>query len=394
MMIVTLLLAVIFGAMFHVTKDSMERQTMQMLQLLREYPGMPTPKIEKERIPHVVAHISRQGEVDVVSNTLFDEENLDDLLTLIKTVYEGKEQEGILEEWDLRYGKFPMPRGEEIVFVDTTIETRAMRTLLHTSGVIGFAGFCLFLGVSILLAQWAVKPVEEAWKLQKQFVADASHELKTPLTVIMTNAELIQDEGYDEPQKRQFSKSIYAMSCQMRGLVESLLDLARVDNGIVKKKFRALDLYNLVSECLLPFEPIFFEKGMELSCCLEEGIHVRGSDIHLRQILDILLDNASKYASPDSKVTVTLEKQGRYCILSVDNLGEHLSREELKNVFKRFYRIDKARSMNQSYGLGLSIAQSIVSEHRGKIWAESQNGVNTFRVLLPIIRTGFERKEK
>ena len=98
---------------------------------------------------------------------------------------------------------------------------------------------------------------------------------------------------------------------------------------------------------------------------------------------DILLDNAAKYAASNSTVRVTLRRQGSHCLLSVASAGDAISKEDLKNIFKRFYRMDKARSMNHSYGLGLSIADSIVSKHGGKIWAESADGVNTFFVQLP-----------
>lgn len=173
------------------------------------------------------------------------------------------------------------------------------------------------------------------------------------------------------------------MSRQMRGLVESLLELARVDNGTAKMTLTALDFSGLVSDAVLPFEPLYFEKGLGLDCQIEEGIKLKGSESHLRQVMDILLDNAMKYSSPMGTVRIGLKRQGSHCLLSVSNPGEQISQEDLKNIFKRFYRIDKARSMNQSYGLGLSIAEEIVSAHRGRIWAESAAGLNTFYVLLP-----------
>ena len=248
---------------------------------------------------------------------------------------------------------------------------------------IGVLGFAVFLGLSFLLARWAVKPVETAWNQQRQFVADASHELKTPLTVILTNAELLQEPEYDEQARSRFVDSIMTMSHQMRGLVESLLELARVDNGGQNLVFSRLNFSELVSDALLPFEPVYFEKGLTLDNGVEEKLFVKGSQQHLKQVADILLDNASKYASADSTVRVILRRQGSHCLLSVASAGDAISREDLKNIFKRFYRMDKARSMNHSYGLGLSIADSIVSKHGGKIWAESADGVNTFFVQLP-----------
>lgn len=210
------------------------------------------------------------------------------------------------------------------------------------------------------------------------------HELKTPLTVILTNSELLQSGESNPELRQQCADNISVMAGQMRGLVENLLDLARADNGQVQTAMTLLDYSELVSDCLLPFEPVFFEKGMELKCDITPGLFVRGSDSYLRQVVDILLDNAQKYAFPGGGVGVTLRKQGSHCLLAVANQGPAIPEEELKNIFKRFYRADKARSRDGSYGLGLSIAQRVVEEHGGRITADSRNNVNTFQVLLPL----------
>ena len=141
----------------------------------------------------------------------------------------------------------------------------------------------------------------------------------------------------------------------------------------------------LAEDALLPLEPLFFEKGMELESHLEPGLRVNGSESHLRQVMEILLDNAMKYAYPQSKVWVYLLRQGRDCVLSVANPGPELSAEERKNIFKRFYRADQARTLSGSYGLGLPIAEGIVKAHRGKIRVESANGINVFHVQLPLL---------
>ena len=234
-----------------------------------------------------------------------------------------------------------------------------------------------------LAVETHVDTLREQNERQKLFVGAVTHELKTPLTVILTNAELLQEPEYDEQARSRFVDSIMTMSHQMRGLVESLLELARVDNGGQNMVFSRLNFSELVSDALLPFEPVYFEKGLTLESNVEENLFVRGSQQHLKQVADILLDNAAKYASADSTVRVILRRQGSHCLLSVASAGDAISKEDLKNIFKRFYRMDKARSMNHSYGLGLSIADSIVSKHGGKIWAESADGVNAFFVQLP-----------
>lgn len=209
-------------------------------------------------------------------------------------------------------------------------ERHGCQNLWRSCILIGLCAAAVFLAVSFLLARWAVKPVERAWTQQKQFVSDASHELKTPLTVILTNAEMLRDPSYSGAGAARFAKSILTMSHQMRGLVESLLELARVDNGAVKKVFEALDWSSLVQDAVLPFEALFFEKGLTLQTDIEPGITVRGSAQHLRQCAEILLDNAVKYSAPGT-VRVALKKTGHdKCALSVATPGEPLSPEECK----------------------------------------------------------------
>ena len=174
------------------------------------------------------------------------------------------------------------------------------------------------------------------------------------------------------------------MSRQMRQLIEEMLDLARTDSGQGNLVLSQVDLSKLVSDAVLPFEPVFFEAGLTLTTDIQPGITLRGSEQHLRQTADILLDNARKYAEAPGDVTVTLTRSSSRCRLTVSNPGPEISKEDLKNIFKRFYRSDTAHTQRGSYGLGLSIAQNIVLRHHGKIWAESKNGRNTFFVELPV----------
>lgn len=273
-----------------------------------------------------------------------------------------------------------------LVFSDVSSALSAMRNLLYSCLLIALLAFLGFLIIAIFLARLTVRPVEQAWIQQKQFVSDASHELKTPLTVILTNVELLQEQSEAaSPGIQRFANNILTMSQQMRGLVESLLELARVDNGSIQKlSLQPVDLSRLVEKELLTFEAMFYEKGLLLTDDIAENIHVKGSAQHLSQVVEILLDNAQKYAAPNGTVHVMLRQSPHHALLSVADPGEAISEENLKNIFKRFYRIDPARAMNHSYGLGLSIAQSIVENHRGRIWAESQDGINTFFVELPL----------
>lgn len=283
------------------------------------------------------------------------------------------------ENWDGKSNRI-------IVFTDISSEVATMRNLVRNCCFIGLLSFIVFLVIAMFFASWAVKPVEDAWIQQRQFISDASHELKTPLSVILTDAEMLKSRDFDEEKKKQFADNILTMSHQMRGLVESLLQLARVDNGAIQKApDEIIDLSKLVSDEIMTFEVMFFEKGLMLTEDVQSGITIKGARQYIKQAIEILLDNAQKYSDPKGTVKVSLEKTGAHkCLLSVSDPGEQISEENLKNIFKRFYRIDEARAMNHSYGLGLSIAKNIVKDHKGRIWAESKNGINTFKIELPV----------
>ena len=320
------------------------------------------------------------------------EDGDDDLQSEALLEEKGQAAQATASETDVHEGSYGTEAARKkngtqiIVFADMSSELATMHNLYRTCGIIGLGSLLTFLIASIFFARWAARPVEEAWTQQRQFVSDASHELKTPLTVILTDAEMLKSPRFDEVHKQQFIDNILTMSTQMRGLVESLLQLARVDNGVIQKmQLQRVDFTQLISDELLTFEALFFEKGLTLTDALTEGITVHGSEQHLKQVVEILLDNAQKYSDPNGTVHVTLQKSGsHHCILSVSDPGDPISSEDLKKIFQRFYRIDEARAMNHSYGLGLSIAENIVKAHKGRIWAESSGGINSFKVELPL----------
>lgn len=386
MTVITAMLLVIFGLVLHFTAENLRQQSLTMLQSVSENTRHPIGSWEGRReaqLPYFSVSVNLLGQVSATVGGHYDLPDSQTVEKILALALAEGDSVGYLKEYRLRYQKSATPFGQKLVFVDVSSEISTLEDLAEACVFIALLSLTLFLGLSILLARWAIRPVEAAWKEQRQFVADASHELKTPLTVILTNAELLQSPQYTDAERSQFVSSILAMSLQMRGLVESLLELARVDNGTGKMAFSELSFSRLLQDSLLPFEPVYFEKGLILESDIQEDLFLRGNATHLRQVVDILLDNASKYTAPGGTVRVILRRQGSHCRLWVTNPGEALSPEELTNIFQRFYRVDKARAMNHSYGLGLPIAQSIVTRHGGRIWAESNGGINAFCVQLP-----------
>lgn len=385
MTIVTLMLAFIMGMVVQFTKQNMEQASIQMLNNLASNPLYllrPNDSINVS-LPYFSLRLDNRGELlEVVSSYyhLSDRSYLDEVIDSSSGI---SGETGELAEHHLRFMRVTTPADQFLIFVDMSHEVNTLDILTRNCILIGIISFFVFLGISIFLANWAVKPVDLAWSQQKQFIADASHELKTPLTVILTNAELLQSPGCSPQNQCRFSENISAMAAQMRNLVENLLELSRLDNDFLKTAAKKIDFSALTEHEIYLFEPLFFEQNLKLETEIASPIWVTGSDCHLKQLLEILLDNARKYAAPETTVQVRLQRQKACCELAVSSQGETISPEDLKHIFKRFYRVDKSRTGSGSYGLGLSIAEGIVTAHHGKIRAESKEGINTFFVRIP-----------
>lgn len=379
MAVVLLMLGVIFGLVIHITRENLDIAAGQVLQRVLSEPAILRDPRESVTLPYFTMTRDRRGALLIAGNINPELYTDDELQLFWETVWDQTEPEGEISGTSLRF----LRAGSSCAFVDVSGQRSVLRQLVKSCISVGAVSLLAFFGISILLARWAVRPVERAWDQQRQFIADASHELKTPLTVILTNAELLEEPEYDEQDRAQFAGSILTMARQMRTLVENLLQLARADMGRSPKEVKELDYSMLITDALLPFEPLYFEQGLTLDSRVAPGIRVRGNPWNLKQVADILLDNGIKYATPGGRVELELSRHSRnQCLLRVSSPGMPLTAQQCKDIFLRFYRVDSSRSDRSSYGLGLSIAQRIVSDHHGKIWAESKDGKNHFYVML------------
>ena len=386
MVMMTVMLCVILGMVYDFTRDNLQNENISMMKTIATNPfqmGRPGEHPSDLQLPYFSLQIGHRGELLSTGGGYFDLSDKAFLTELINISLSSDRETGIIEEHNLRFYKAATPAGTVLVFSEMSSEQRTLKNLLETSIFIGALSFFGFLGISIFLSRWAIKPVEKAWEQQKQFVADASHELKTPLTVIMTNSELLQNPDYTEEDKTQFSGSILTMAHQMRYLVERMLELARADNQQKQFTMAPVNFSKVLADAAISFEGVFFEKGLSLASYIEPDLCVNGNVQALQQVVDILLDNAGKYSHEGGETAVQLCSTGHNrCRLTVTNPGTPIAQEELTNIFRRFYRVDKARSRDGSFGLGLPIAQNIIEQHHGKIWAESRDGFNTFCVEL------------
>lgn len=386
MSITTVMLCIIMSLIYCFTKMNLENNSINMMQNIANRPfllHLPYEMQDDVRLPYFTLQLNIQGDLIATGGGYYDLSDEAFLKDLISTTFSSPGRIGIIEEYHLRFYRTNTAISQILVYADISNEQTTLHNLLRSCILIGGVCFLIFLCISFLLAGWVAKPIDKAWEQQRRFIADASHELKTPLTVIMTNAELMQDTGYDEAEHTAFVSNILVMSRQMRSLVEQMLELARTDS-IQAGSLSPVDLSRLVFDAVLPFEPVFFEKGLTLHAEIAENITVSGDPSKLRQVLDILLDNAQKYSRAEGTTRVSLQKHGKgHCLLAVANEGDEIPPKDLHQLFKRFYRVDPARTGNGSFGLGLSIAETIVTQHKGCIWAESKDHINTFYVELP-----------
>lgn len=268
-----------------------------------------------------------------------------------------------------------------MVVLDARLEHMAARGVLRTTALVAAMACALLSAAAWLLIGRMVKPVQEAFERQKQFVWDASHEFKTPLAVISANAEVLSGEigkneylGYIQSEVRRTDR-----------LVQNLLTLARMDKGAVTAKIAHVDLSNALMEVTLPFESTVFEAGRILETDIPDGVFVKGDREMLQQLAVILLSNALKYSNEGGVIRLSLAQKGHGCRFSVYNTGPGIAPENLERIFDRFYREDLSHNSEiAGNGLGLAIARNIVEAHKGKIHAESAYGKSaTFIVTLP-----------
>ena len=383
--IVLAMLAVIFGVLYYFTKTDLNNQNWTALEKVSQaamrHGGLEGLQNEIKQ-PYFIIRVDQFEGYSAAGYSHWDLSDEALLRSLVSRVNKAGRVNGSFRDLNLIYTVKTNYFSMLYVFVDVAGTSASLTSLVESSVAIGAVSLGAFFVLIFFLAGWMIRPVERSWQQQRQFVSDASHELKTPLAVIMSNAELLQDPDVEQGQKDTFAANIFVKSLQMRSLVENLLELARADNGQIKKSFEAVDLSKCVENTALPFEALYFEKELQLHTTIEPDIQVTGNESYLRQVVDILLDNAGKYATPGI-VKLHLEKRNRKCLLSVSNPGTPIPQEDLQNIFERFYRVDKARSSDGSFGLGLSIAKAIVEEHNGKIWAISNQTGNCFFVELP-----------
>lgn len=266
-----------------------------------------------------------------------------------------------------------------VVFMDNTIMQQSMTTLFRYTFFFGSLALVALFFVALYLARRIVRPLEESYQKQKQFISDAGHELKTPVSVVSTNAEILSREIGEN----QWLANIQYENERIGKLVQQLLELARTENTV--PEMQKLDFSRLVAGEALPFESLAFEKGLTLHCDITDGLFINGNSVQLKQMVSILIDNAISHGSDGKEIILHLKAERNHAKLSVINEGKEILPEQREYLFDRFYRVDAARNgEDKHYGLGLAIAKAIVTAHKGKIRVTCYEGKVEFTVRVPL----------
>ena len=263
-----------------------------------------------------------------------------------------------------------------LILIDNSRTTQRLRENLLITTITFIILEISVVIVSYNLTSWIIAPVEETFEKQKRFIADASHELKTPLTVIDASCD-----AYFNDKQDKWINNIKSESTRMGKLVKDLLDLAKLENS-KELELKKENLSNILESTILTFESLFYEKNIKLEYDIEKNIYFNCNQDLIKELFGILIDNAINHTKENNKVIVNLITNNKEIILKVKNEGSRIAKEDEEKIFERFYRKDESRNRNNNrYGLGLSIAKNIVEKHKGIISATTKDNYTIFKIV-------------
>lgn len=384
MIIFTITLVSILVAVNIINVNSSFRQQRRMIRDdigfygIEAFCGNDNQKMKRQEYDYSTSVVLKNKTIMVLSNSL--KETTDkDILSMTQKLQKSGKRFGSID--DYIYLVRILKSGNTVyIFVNNKEALQNSKQFFIVSIFIFLLSVIVFTIISYYLSRWMIKPSEKAIKNQKIFVANISHDLKTPITIIRANADLIENEV----KNKKSIKYIQQETEKLNHLVNEMLTLTRIDNTISKENFKSFNFGDSLFDVVLPFESIAYEKGIRFNINIDEVTDYFGDENNIQKLAEILIDNAMSYTAKGGIVDVDAYENSKAVTLSVTNTGEPISDEKKVEIFDRFYRESKSRERTGNhYGLGLSIANTIVKKHNGKITVESKNGKNTFTVILP-----------
>ncbi len=344
-----------------------------------------------------VAVYSLEGDSATPTASPFGTASIDEgvLTAAVERLADAAEGTGDIADLGLLYEKRTEASTTYLAFADAG-SASGWKSLAATLALVGAGVVVAFLVISILFSRWALRPAQQAWRSQRQFIADASHELKTPLTVILADASIALGHPAETVgSQRQWIEGIQNEGHRMQRLVEDMLALAKhdaADAGALEGALRqreSVDLSEAAQRAVLQFEAVAFERGVVVEERCQPKVRIEGVRADIERVLGVLVDNACKYADAGGRIWVETCLEGRRALLRVGNTGAPIPAGDIPHVFDRFWRADQARTGGKGgYGLGLSIARSIVEEHGGTLTVESSVSSGTvFTASFPAGRS-------
>ena len=392
-------IALVFGVILVLNISSMNRNMDMLADRVSEgggrFPGSMEEKPQPDKMPppnaqdfefitpetpfstrHFTVFFDKQGEVARTNTESIYSITEEVAVEYAESVLDDEDTRGWIDNY--RYKVFATDMGKGVVFVDGSMSRSSLMQSMTIAGLVLLGCAALVLILIFLLSKKAVKPIAESYEKQKQFITDANHELKTPLTLILANLDIAEAEL----GKNEWLDDIRSEGHRMTELVNQLVALSRMDEEGQPLNVTEVALGKLVADTVSEFEPLAKERGKTITASVDKEISYLGDEALLHRLVGILMDNAIKYCDQGGEITVNLHR-GRRIILTVENTYAAVDELELNRLFDRFYRADKARKFTGGYGVGLSMAKAIVEKHKGEIIAYKKDASHIgFKIVL------------
>lgn len=388
MSLLTFVFFCIFGVIYFITWNSGERQINFSLNALIHEPNNGGPSKGGPLNNGILINLDHNlNVINIITPYNVDK---DILVELAVNILSKESSSGVIkiEDTDFAYFKSLDGKINRIALINKSPQQNLLKNLLKTFFITGFISLIILFTISYYLAYKTIAPIKEVFEKQKQFIADASHELRTPIAIIKTNLALVssnKDKTIESQGK--WMNYIDLQTDRMSHLIDDMLSLAKLDEDKKILNLQPININKILENLLMSFEAVFFENKIELENNLKDNFFINGDLEEIKKLFNILMDNAIKHTFPNGTITITSSKLKSKMEIIITNTGEGIPDRDLEKIFERFYRSDESRQRKTGgYGLGLAIANAIVTSHKGKIYARSNVGKDTsFIVELPIL---------